>query len=191
MPSAGANPAIVLRPLTVADLDRIHHWCQDERLFLDLVGPFVSRPREEAIAWMTRHWLDPAASDARLAICRAEDGVHIGNVYLTAIDRGLGTAEFHIFIGEVADRGRGYGTAATWAAIGHAARLGLRRLRLEVLSRNVRARHVYEKCGFVVEALRPRAVLKPDGWQDICVMTRALDDGDAAGPVTPTECLRR
>ena len=192
MPSAGADPAIVLRPLTAADLDRVYRWCQDERLFLDLVGPFVARTRQEAIAWMTQHWLDPAAADVRLAIWRAEDDVHIGNLYLTPIDRGLGTAEFHIFIGDVAQRGRGYGTAATRAAIRNAARLGLRRLTLEVLSRNLRARHIYEKCGFVVEALRRGAVLKPDGWQDVCVMARALDDSDIAAEDTPAlECPGR
>lgn len=173
MPFAGADPTVALRPLRAEDLDRVHAWYQDEGLFFDLVGAFAPRPRQEAIAWMTRHWLDPASPDFRLAICRGADGLHIGNIYLTGIDRHSRAADFHILIGSPAHRGQSYGTAATRAAIEHAfARIGLRRLRLEVLARNAAARRVYEKCGFALEELRPRAVLKPDGWQDVCVMTK-------------------
>ncbi|HXY99705.1 MAG TPA: GNAT family N-acetyltransferase [Stellaceae bacterium] len=181
MPSAGADSALLLRPLRAEDLDRVHAWYQDERLFFDLVGSFMPRPRREAIAWMMRHWLDPASRDVRLAICRTADGLHIGNTYLTGIDQRSRAADFHILIGGAAHRGRGYGTAATRATVEHAfARLGLRRLRLEVLARNGAARRVYEKCGFVLEELRPRAVLKPDGWQDVCVMARTAEGAEAA-----------
>src|ERR1700730_10227933 len=151
MRSAGAEQLVVLRRLAAEGLDLVHRWYQDERLFAALVGRYMPRPREEAVAWMARHWLDPASLDTRLAICRAVDGLHIGNVYLTAIDPGARNADFHILIGSAADRGKGYGTAATRAAISHAVtHIHVRRLRLEVLSRNLGARRVYVKCGFVV-----------------------------------------
>jgi len=182
MPSAGADPAVILRPLEAADLDRVHDWYQDELLYLDLVGPFVKRTREKAVAWMARQWLDSAYADRRLAICRSADARHVGNLYLTGIDRQAGTADFHILIGDAGDRGRGYGTAATRAGIALAfAGMGLRRLRLEVLARNLAARRVYETCGFALEAVRRRAVQKPDGWQDVCVMSRGAAEDAGAG----------
>ena len=60
-------------------------------------------------------------------------------------------ANFRISLRGPAWYGRGLGTQATQLIIDHGLRvIGLRRVELTVLARNVRARTVYERVGFVV-----------------------------------------
>lgn len=76
----------------------------------------------------------------------------VGLVALTPIDPVRREAEFHIFLGETGDRGRGLGRAATVATLveGFEA-LGLRRIVLRVRASNLRARRLYESLGFTAE----------------------------------------
>ena len=50
-------------------------------------------------------------------------------------------------------QGRGVGRALVHAAAAEARARGARRLTLRVLGHNTRARHLYERCGFVVEGI--------------------------------------
>jgi len=89
-------------------------------------------------------------------------------------DKLIGLAVIHVFwmhqngwltlaIGEPEYRNRGYGTDAFRLIVGYGFReLNLYKLNLGVFSYNTRARHVYEKCGFVLEGTQ-RAMLCRDG----------------------------
>ncbi|MGW4923037.1 GNAT family N-acetyltransferase [Streptomyces sp. NB004] len=48
--------------------------------------------------------------------------------------------------------------------------VGLHRVQLEVYAHNARARHVYEKAGFVVEGVRREAALRDGVWVDDVLM---------------------
>lgn len=78
-----------------------------------------------------------------------DDWRPIGIVELQAIDRRSGTADFAIFIGEAALRGRGYGGEATRLLLGYAfATVGLRSVALLVYEYNLAGIRAYERVGF-------------------------------------------
>jgi RimJ/RimL family protein N-acetyltransferase len=54
--------------------------------------------------------------------------------------------------------------------MGHAFGVGLHRVELDVYAFNTRARHVYEKLGFVLEGTKREALRFDDGWVDCHVM---------------------
>ena len=135
---------IRLRPLLEADLPILHRWYQAPALWTHLVGEFQPREEAGAVAYM-RRWLEPAPSELRLAI--EEGGALIGLVSLYPIEGD--EAEFHIFLGDAAVRGRGAGRAATSAMLARAfGELGLSQVRLRVLASNAAARRLYASLGF-------------------------------------------
>ena len=73
--------------------------------------------------------------------------------------------------------GRGYGTEATRLVLDHAfGTAGLHRVELEVYATNPRARHVYERAGFVHEGTK-RGALKWDGeWVDAHILAILATD---------------
>jgi RimJ/RimL family protein N-acetyltransferase len=141
-----------LRAVVEADLVQLHRWYQDPALWDHLVGEFVQRDEAEAVGYM-RRWLTPSPDEVRLAIVDAADGELAGLVTLSPIDRVVGEAEFHVFLGEVRARGRGLGRAATAAALDHAFdTLGLWRVWLRVLRTNEAALRSYAALGFEPDA---------------------------------------
>jgi RimJ/RimL family protein N-acetyltransferase len=54
--------------------------------------------------------------------------------------------------------------------------LGLHRISLEVYSFNPRARHVYDKVGFVAEGVLRDALRWGDGWVDATLMSILAPD---------------
>jgi RimJ/RimL family protein N-acetyltransferase len=140
-----------LRRLAEGDLATLHRWYQTPSLWDHLVGAFEAREEAQAVAYM-RRWLAPSLTEARLAVERTADGALIGLVALSPIDPEAGEAEFHIFLGEADDRGRGYGRAATAAMLAHAFdELALWRVHLRVLKTNEPALRVYAALGFEPE----------------------------------------
>jgi RimJ/RimL family protein N-acetyltransferase len=73
----------------------------------------------------------------------------VGTAYLTDIDHRQRRAEFGILIGEVASRGRGYGTEAARLVLDVAfTALGLHSVMLTCYAYNLAGRRAYEKAGF-------------------------------------------
>jgi diamine N-acetyltransferase len=164
---------IRLRPLAEADLPILHRWRQDPSLWTHLVGDFQPREESQAVAYM-RRWLTPTPTELRLAIER--EGTLIGQTALAPIEET--TAEFHIFLGDVADRGRGRGRAATRAMLSIAFdELRLCRVTLEVLASNLAARRLYESLGFQADGVS-RRVDKGAVATDVLAMTLAADRFD-------------
>jgi RimJ/RimL family protein N-acetyltransferase len=76
-----------------------------------------------------------------------------------------------MFIGEAAQRGKGYGASALRQLIAHAFQtMGLRRLYLHVLADNAAAIGLYEHCGFKAEGRLKRHAFKLGRYQDVLVM---------------------
>jgi RimJ/RimL family protein N-acetyltransferase len=97
---------------------------------------------------------------AYFAVEAVEDGAHVGNVWLWAIDRGHRKAELRVVIGDAAARGRGMGAEAIDRLCGHAFDLlGLHRIYAYVLSVNPIARRAFERAGFALEG-----TLRDDRW---------------------------
>lgn len=145
---------IRLRELTAEDLPRILGWRGSRELYQWLGGDFRGSTLEQERAWFAAYELR-RGRDRRFAICLAESGEHIGNLYMLEVEGKLDSAQFHIFIAEPAYRGKGYGEAATRAALALAfGQLGLTRVELEVLEDNGPAIALYEKCSFRREGFR-------------------------------------
>ena len=166
---------VVLRPLDMDDLTRIHAWHNDSDLY-----QYFSRPHRWVSRDAVEQWLrtNVAYSNDRvsLAICLAETGEHIGNVYLRSIDWVARHAEVALFIADQAYQSRGYGRAASQLIIAHAFEgLGLLRLYLTVLAENSRAIKAYEKCGFQVEGCLRRHAYKDGQFKDVLCMGLCAD----------------
>ncbi|MHB8528489.1 MAG: GNAT family N-acetyltransferase [Caulobacteraceae bacterium] len=143
-----------MRALTEADLPELHRWYQTPELWDHLVGEFRSRAEREAIEYM-RSWLTPTTTELRLAIELARSHRLVGMTAFTPIDPVAREAEFHIFLGNARDRGRGLGRAATAVMLAHGFRdRGLSRIHLRVRAGNAAARRLYEDLGFVILSAR-------------------------------------
>ena len=80
-----------------------------------------------------------------------KDGKFIGTIKLEPIDWNERTAWVGILIGDVTERGKGYGTLAMSHVLAYASySLGLKEVFLGVRKENVPAIRTYEKLGFVI-----------------------------------------
>jgi RimJ/RimL family protein N-acetyltransferase len=96
-------------------------------------------------------------------------GTVVGESVLNELDEDNFSCGFRIWISGARDRG--LGTEAVRLTLQHAFEdQHLHRVGLEVYDFNPRARHVYEKAGFVLEGTMREALLFDDQWIDCHVM---------------------
>lgn len=82
-------------------------------------------------------------------ICKKENGTPIGDISYRNWDKRNRSAEFGIEIGEISERGKGYGFDALYHFIDFLFRfLNLNRVELTTYSDNKNAQKLYEKLGF-------------------------------------------
>jgi len=106
-----------------------------------------------------------------LAVVDGASGKCVGEVVLNEWDEGNRSCSFRTMI-RPDGRGRGLGTEALRLIVGYGfEQLGLHRISLEVYAFNPRARHVYEKAGFVAEGVLREALRYEDEWIDAPVMS--------------------
>ena len=125
---------------------------------------------EEETAFIRRF----AANDAAFFVA-VVDGKIVANLAVsahqhtqTAHAAGLGMSVLRPY------RGQGIGSRLLDTAIEWGERRALRRLELEVLSNNPRARRLYERKGFVIEGCRRGAVEVDGSFVDSLLMARCL-----------------
>lgn len=140
---------ISLHTKSLADAPRDYIWRKDAELaslngqpplkvsFLRYVTQFESAPTSGR----------PAKE--MLSIKTIAEGRHIGNCAIYDIDWDLAEAHVGVVIGDRRYWDKGYGSDALRALVGYAFnRLGLRRLHLKTLERNIRAQKCFARCGF-------------------------------------------
>ena len=137
---------IVLTPFEKRHLAQTLHWTNDPELarLLDR-GRRIDEDEHE-------RWFDslPSRTDT-VYFAIEEDGRHVGNVWLAALDQRHRKAEVRIVVGSTAVN-RGCGTRAIELIADHAFTvLGLNRVYAFVLAFNPRARRAFEKAQFVLE----------------------------------------
>lgn len=146
-----------LVPLTLAHLARTREWANEPQLMrlMDRHNPVTE---EEHDVWFTT--VVGGEGCAYFAIETADEGAHIGNIWLWDIDRRHRKAEVRIVVGAETGRGRGLGSEAIDQVCRYAfERLGLRRLYAYVLAINPGARRAFERAGFALEG-----TLRDDRW---------------------------
>jgi RimJ/RimL family protein N-acetyltransferase len=143
---------VYLRPAERADLPLFVRWLADARTakYLAVRSPIGLAMEERWFEDMLDHhgrerWF--------FVICRLEDGRPVGSLDLREIGPTSGGAGLGIVIGDPADTSRGYGSDALAVLLDFGfGELRLERIWLDVFDFNERARHVYERLGFVHEA---------------------------------------
>lgn len=165
---------IVLRPLRASDADS---------MFASLSEPEATRltgtQEQHTLEDVQRHCerIENAADRVDYGIMADERLV--GEVVLNNIDPVNESADFRIAIWQPHDRDKGYGSQACQLMIRHGFEsIGLNRIALEVYAFNPRARHVYEKQGFVFEGIRRQALLWNGEWIDAIAMAILRFDYD-------------
>ena len=95
----------------------------------------------------------------------------IGNIALKDIDYKNGFTELGIFIGEVENLGKGYGSEAINLLTNYAFKeLRLHTVYLTVFDNNPRAKRAYEKCGFVECGRRHETLFQDGKYHDLIYM---------------------
>lgn len=159
---------IYLRPMTYDDTDLIVAWRNSDGVRKHFIyqGLFTRESHENWIRTMI-----DTGKVVQMMICLTENDEAVGSVYIRDIDRQHQKAEYGIFIGDAACRGRGIGTAAAGLMIRYTfEELGLHRLFLRVYADNGRAIGSYEKAGFVREAYLKDDVCIDGQFRDIVLM---------------------
>ncbi len=163
-----ADNGIFLRPMGPEDTDLIVRWRNTDSVRRNFVyqALFTRQSHEN---WV-RTMVEPGKV-VQMMICLEEDGRPVGSVYIRDIDRQHKKAEYGIFIGEEAARGRGIGTAAAGLMLRYCfEELGLHKIFLRAYADNLQAIRSYEKAGFVQEAYLKEDVCIDGVYRDMVLM---------------------
>ena len=156
-----------LRELEKNDICIINKWRNDAEVIGSLGAPFRYINVDVDMKWFDAY-MNNRNSQVRCVVL--SEGEVIGLVSLLSIDYLNQSAELHIMIGDKESQNKGAGTFAIKAMIDHAFdNMNLQRIELTVLENNQRARHVYEKLGFVCEGVKRKAKFKNGQFVNMCV----------------------
>jgi RimJ/RimL family protein N-acetyltransferase len=167
---------VLLRPVTVEDAPGLIEMLKDEE-GNRLTGTHAAA---EVDAEVAENWYATRAEhDDRLdlAVIERASGDYVGEVVLNELDAANRSCGFRICLLGPRAFGRGYGTEATRLVLAHAFdTVGVNRVELEVYDFNPRARHVYEKVGFVHEGTKRQALRWDGAWVDAHLMAVLASD---------------
>lgn len=159
----------LLRELKREDIIFINEWRNDKSLIDNLGANFRYINYDVDDNWYN-NYLQNRHTTVRCSIVDDKNCV-LGLVSLTNIDCINRSAEFHIMIGNVENRGKGIGYFATKQLLNHAFNnLNLNRIELAVFDDNLRAVNLYKKVGFKQEGRKRQAIYKNGSYKDITMM---------------------
>lgn len=165
-----------LRELERKDFAAISRWNKDMELIALLGAPYRYINYDVDVKWF-ENYVDNCNSAIRCVIVEDVCDEILGLVSLTRIDFFNQCAEFHIMIGEKSNQGKGIGTFAVKKMIDHAFyNMNLQRVEVSVMESNDRARHLYEKCGFIYEGRKRKANYKNGEYSDMLLYAILRDE---------------
>jgi RimJ/RimL family protein N-acetyltransferase len=186
-----AGTRVYLRPLEREDTAHFVAWVNDPQVTRTLLlhRPMTLEAEEEFLANITKSERDVVLG----IVARVSDDL-IGITGLHQIDGKDRHAVFGIFIGEVSEWGKGYGTEATRLMVEYAFdTLNLHRVWLHVLEHHAAAIRLYRKVGFQQEGVLREALFREGRYHNLITMAilrdewRARQGADADSPArTPT-----
>lgn len=158
-----------LRELYKTDLEKINEWRNKKELINYLGAPFRYINLDVDIGWY-ENYMNNRANAVRCAITAADNDEILGLISLVSINYINQSAELHIMIGDEKNCGKGIGTFAVKEMLNHAFNnMNLRRVELSLLEDNDRARHLYEKSGFVYEGRKRKAKFRNGKFIDMLI----------------------
>lgn len=163
---------IRLRGVERSDIPRFHEWLNDPEVTEGL-SIFLPMSMTDEEKWFDRmSQMDQEEKPLSIEINEGGGWRLIGNCGFFNLEWPNRSVEFGIFIGDKALWGKGYGTEAVELLLEHGFEtLNLNRIFLQVYSTNPRARHSYEKAGFVLEGTLREAVYRHGRYADTHIMS--------------------
>ena len=170
-----ASMKIQLRPTVESDLDFV-------------VGAEQNPDNRRFVSQWSReqHWAACSSDDLRQLIVETRDGQAGGYIILAGLgDAHQNNIEFRRIV--ITEKNNGYGRDA----LREVKRLAFEeykanRLWLDVKETNVRAKHLYEAEGFVLEGVLRESVKTETGYESLCVMSllrREYENGKSGNSV--------
>lgn len=170
------NAGIYFRLMTGEDTDYIVAWRNSDAVRRNFIYQ-AAFTREGHENWI--HTMVETGRVVQMMICEMNTDQPVGSVYIRDIDRQHNKAEYGIFIGEPAARGRGIGTAAAKLMLRYCfEEEELHRIYLRAFAENRQAIRSYEKAGFTQEGLLRGDVRIEGEYRDIVWMA-AINPKDA------------
>jgi UDP-4-amino-4,6-dideoxy-N-acetyl-beta-L-altrosamine N-acetyltransferase len=163
---------IMLRPLQAGDLEKTIMWRNDPTIReAAMAHPFpVTRELEKT--WFDQVLNNKGNDTIYFAIATTQNDDFVGYLYLHRINWISRTCYFSIYIGEEANRGKGYGAESLQLILEYAFNvLNLRKVLLEVNASNTAAIALYEKTGFVIEGTLKEHVYYNGKYLDVNIMS--------------------
>ena len=158
---------VYISPMNPGDAEIYTKWLNDPEIvkYLSVHNGLISLLGE-------KDYLEEfSKQEFHLCIVKKENDELIGSIALEEIDYKSGTAALGIFIGDVKNLGKGYGTEAikllTKYAFDH---LRLHSIYLRTLDTNERAQKSYEKCGFKEFGRRHESMFIDGKYHDLVYM---------------------
>ena len=159
---------VALTPLTAEDLPSLFRWINEREQVL-LNAPYRPVSERQHAAWFED--IQQRRDTVIFGIRLRGNGRLIGSCQLHGISAVHRTAQLQIRIGELQERGHGYGTEATRLLLEVGFRdLNLHRIYLHVWANNEPALSMYDKLGFVREGVLRRAAYIDGEYLDVVVM---------------------
>lgn len=174
MKKQNGKTKVVLSPLVLADSNLLWTWINDREQVL-FNAPYKPVHENQHQVWFES--IQKQDSVVIFGIRLIETNKLIGTCQLHSIDPVSRAAELQIRLGEVGERGKGYGTEAIRLLLQFGfSDLNLNRIYLHVFSANTPAIRVYEKSGFIREGLLRQAVYIDGRYEDVILMGILRDE---------------
>jgi RimJ/RimL family protein N-acetyltransferase len=157
------------RAMEPADAERLFVWINDPEVREHLAAryPFSMRNQHE---WVEAH-STINYGNAYFAVETIDDSRHIGSIDIRTIDPEHRCGTLGLMIGDRSAWGQGYGTdMVRTACMFGFDEMNLHRIELWLEEPNTRARHVYDKLGFVQEGVARQQVYKRGRYVDMVLM---------------------
>lgn len=165
-----------LREIERKDLNSINSWRNNPELIEQLGAPYRFINIEVDQKWFDSY-MNNRSSQVRCAIVDETEDKILGLVSLVSVNPMNQSAEFHIMIGNKDKQGKGIGSFAIREMLNHAFNnMNLNRVELTVLENNDRAKHLYEKNGFIFEGRKRKAKFKGGKFVDMLMYAIIRDD---------------
>jgi len=158
---------VYLSPMNSEDAETYVKWLNNSEIakYLNIRNSLISLSGE-------KEYIENFSNkEFHMCIVRCDNDELIGNIALKDIDYKNGTAELGIFIGEIGNLSKGYGSEA----INLLTNFGFKELRLHtiyltVFDDNLRAQKAYAKCGFKEFGRRHEALFQDGKYHDLIYM---------------------
>lgn len=167
---------LFLRELRKEDVnDRYHSWLNDPETTQFLEIRMFPLSREEILRDVAE--MDGKQDILFLAVCKKDDGSHIGNIKLGPINQIHRFADIGILIGDKACWGNGYATEAIGILSDFAFHsLNLNRLSAGMYEGNIGSFKAFENAGFKQEGILRKMRFYQGGYVDQVVMGMVRDE---------------